>query len=101
MTMNDSKNVRPFDVRGVAGLARIALADDEAAALQTQVEGILAWTRQWQEVDVKDVPPTESVADGETVWREDVPEAGLEREAALKNAPLSRQGQFVVPKVLE
>ena len=34
-------------------------------------------------------------------WREDEPVAGLERAAALKNAPLARHNQFAVPKVVE
>ena len=101
MAMKFSENADRMDVRYVAGLARIALSDEEAAQLQTQLDDILAFVGQLKSLDVSGVAPTDDVRAVQNSWREDEPVAGLEREAALANAPLARHGQFVVPKVVE
>lgn len=101
MTASYPQDSARFEARRAAELAHIALSAEEAAELQAQAEDILAWVGQLRDVDVAGVSPTENVAEGETVWREDVPVAGLDRDTALQQAPLSRQGHFVVPKVLE
>lgn len=102
MAMKFSENADRMDVRYVAGLARIALSDDEASQLQGQLDDILAFVGELKALDVSGVAPTDDDARGiQNSWREDVPVAGLSREAALANAPLARHGQFVVPKVIE
>src|SRR5262245_54497053 len=46
------------DVRRVAELARLALDDDEAARMQTQMDAILGYMAELDALDVADVPPT-------------------------------------------
>ena len=101
MAMKFSENADRMDVRYVAGLARIALSDEEAAQLQGQLDDILAFVGQLKELEVSAVAATDVATDARNAWREDEPVAGLEREAALANAPLARHEQFAVPKVIE
>ena len=101
MAMKFSENADRMDVRYVAGLARMALSDAEAAELQGQLDDILAFVGQLKELEVSAVAATDVATDARNAWREDEPVAGLEREAVLANAPLARHNQFVVPKVVE
>ena len=101
MAMKFSENADRMDVRYVAGLARMALSDDEAAQLQGQLDDILAFVGELKALDVSGVSATDVATEARNAWREDEPAAGLEREAALANAPLARHGQFAVPKVVE
>ena len=101
MAMKFSENADRMDVRYVAGLARIALSDDEAAKLHGQLDDILAFVGELKALDVSGVAPTDDASGIQNSWREDEPVEGLSREAALANAPLARHGQFVVPKVIE
>lgn len=101
MAMKFSENSDRMDVRYVAGLARIALSDEEAARLQGQLDDILAFVGELKQLDVSAVAATDVATEARNAWREDEPAAGLEREVALKNAPLARHNQFAVPKVVE
>ncbi len=99
--MNPAEKSDPVDVRYIAGLARLALTDTEAAAYQHDLEQMLTLAAQLRQVDVANVPPLQVLTEAQSAWREDIPAPGLSREAALQNAPLVRQGQFVAPKVVE
>ena len=101
MAMKFSENADRMDVRYVAGLARMALSDEEAARLQGQLDDILAFVGELKQLDVSAVAATDVATEAQNAWREDEPVAGLERDVALKNAPLARHNQFVVPKVVE
>ena len=101
MAMKFSENADRMDVRYVAGLARMALSDAEAAQLQGQLDDILAFIGELKQLDVSGVEATDVATEARNAWREDVPEAGLERDVALANAPLARHEQFAVPKVIE
>jgi aspartyl-tRNA(Asn)/glutamyl-tRNA(Gln) amidotransferase subunit C len=101
MAMKFSENADRMDVRYVAGLARMALSDEEAARLQGQLDDILAFVGELKALDVSGVEATDGAGEAQNAWRDDGPQAGLTREAALGNAPLARHGQFAVPKVIE
>jgi len=99
--MRFSEHADRMDVPYVAGLARIALTAEEAARLQGQLDDILAFVGELKELDVTGVEATDVAADTHNVWRADEPRTGLSQAAALAGAPLTRRGQFVVPKVIE
>ena len=101
MAMKFSENADRMDVRYVAGLARMALSDAEAAQLQGQLDDILAFVGELKQLDVSGVEATDVATEARNAWREDVPEPGLARDVALTNAPLARHEQFAVPKVIE
>ena len=92
------------DVRYVAGLANLHLAEDEVGKLQADLNGILEHMDKLQEIDTTGVEPMAQVLfdAGETATlRNDIPIAPLGNEAALANAPQSGAGYFKVPKVIE
>ena len=88
-------------VRRIAKLARIALPEERVEPMMAELNGILGWVEQLQELDVEGVEPMTSVVAQELKMREDVVTAGGDAEAILANAPLSEEGFFVVPKVVE
>lgn len=88
-------------VRKVAGLARIAISDAEADALVPELNNILGWIEQLQEVDTSEVAPMTAVIPNTLRLREDAVTDGDIRESVLLNAPQAEHGFFAVPKVIE
>ena len=88
-------------VKKVAGLARIATSEAEAEALVPELNNILGWIEQLQEVDTKGVEPMTAVIPNRLRLRDDVVTDGGIREAVLANAPQAEHGFYAVPKVIE
>lgn len=88
-------------VRRVAHLARIALPEERLAPMAAEINGILAWIDQLNEVDIDGVAPMTSVVAAKLPLREDVVTDGGDARGVLANAPKSEDGFFVVPKVVE
>ena len=89
------------DVQHLAQLSSLQLADDEAAALQTDLENIVSYIQQLGQLDTNGVEPTYQVTDLENVWRSDeVDDYGVGREQLLALAPEQAEDQIKVPKVL-
>lgn len=88
-------------VRRIAKLARIALPEERVEPMMAELNGILRWVEQLQEVNVEGVEPMTSVVAQELRMREDVVTAGGDASAIVGNAPVSEDGFFVVPKVVE
>jgi aspartyl-tRNA(Asn)/glutamyl-tRNA(Gln) amidotransferase subunit C len=88
-------------VRRIAHLARIAVADEEVAHLQGELNAILAFVEQLSEVDVEGVEPMTSVTPMEMKKRADAVTDGGIAEDVLSNAPATEDGFFLVPKVVE
>ncbi len=88
-------------VKRVAHLARIRVTDDEAAALQDELNAILGFVEQLNEVDVTGVEPMTSVIPMTVKRREDVVNDGGIADAIVANAPLTEENYFLVPKVVE
>lgn len=94
-------SVTPDDVRKIAQLARIAEPEDRLEALVEELNAILGWIEQLDEVDVDGVEPMASAVDRGLPLREDVVTDGGIRDDVLANAPRTEEGFFVVPKVVE
>jgi aspartyl-tRNA(Asn)/glutamyl-tRNA(Gln) amidotransferase subunit C len=88
-------------VRKVARLSRIAVAEERLAPLAEELNGILAWIEQLNEVDVTGVEPMTSAVAASLPMRDDVVSDGGLRDQVLANAPRAEDGFFVVPKVVE
>jgi aspartyl-tRNA(Asn)/glutamyl-tRNA(Gln) amidotransferase subunit C len=89
-------------VRKVARLARLALPEARVGPMAAELNGIMAWIEQLNEVDIEGVAPMTSAVEGLTLpMREDVVTDGGDPERVTKNAPKSEDGFFVVPKVVE
>jgi aspartyl-tRNA(Asn)/glutamyl-tRNA(Gln) amidotransferase subunit C len=91
----------PATIRRIARLARIRVDEAEVAPLQAELNGILGWIEQLNEVDVEGVEPLTGGAQMAMRMREDAVTDGGMVEQVLANAP-DRAGDFyAVPKVVE
>lgn len=90
-----------LDVRYVADLVRLRLTDEEIAELQPQLDHVLTYIEQLNEVNVEGIEPTAHASAVFNVFREDASRAGFSPAEALANAPHSGNGLFMVPKVVE
>ncbi len=91
----------PATVRRIAKLARLHLEEEDVPRLQAELNGILGWIEQLNEVDVEGVAPLTGGASMALRLRDDVITDGGIRDAVLSNAP-DRAGSFyAVPKVVE
>jgi aspartyl-tRNA(Asn)/glutamyl-tRNA(Gln) amidotransferase subunit C len=90
-----------IDVRYVAKLARIDLTEAEAAGMQAQLDEVLAFVHQLDELDLEGVEPLSHPHPLENVFREDVVGDSLDREAVLANAPAAVQQWVRVPQMIE
>ena len=90
------------DVRRIAALARLELADAELDLFARQLTSILEYADSLQSVDTAGVPPYTGAPAHDAGWRNDAPLPSLSREDALRNAPNgdTETGTFVVPKVI-
>lgn len=88
-------------VRRIARLARIAVRDADVEKLQGELNGILNWVEMLKEVDTDAVEPMTSVMPMAMKKRQDVVNDGGKVADIVKNAPLSEDNFFVVPKVVE
>lgn len=91
----------PATIRRIASLARIRVEEHEVETLQTELNSILGWIEQLNEVNVDGVEPLTGGARMAMKMRDDVVTDGGYAEKVLANAP-DRNGDFyAVPKVVE
>jgi len=88
-------------VKKIASLSRLAISEDEAAAIAPELSQILDWVEQLGEVDTSNVQPMAAVIPNTLRLREDVVTDGNRRADVLANAPVCEDGFFGVPKVIE
>lgn len=88
-------------VKRVAHLARIRLADDEVEGFRSELNAILGFVEQLNEVDVEGVEPMTSVQPMRVKARQDVVTDGGIAGDITANAPATQDGYFLVPKVVE
>jgi len=94
-------SVTADDVRRIARLARIAEPKDRIDTLVGELNGLLEWIDQLNEVDVEGVEPMTTPVKFPLPQRDDVVTDGNVRDKVLANAPKSEEGFFVVPKSVE
>ncbi|MBB3143837.1 aspartyl-tRNA(Asn)/glutamyl-tRNA(Gln) amidotransferase subunit C [Phyllobacterium trifolii] len=88
-------------VKRVAHLARIAVTEDDAARMTGQLNTILGFVEQLNEVNVDGVEPMTSVTPMAMKKRPDVVDDGEKAADIVANAPIHEENFFVVPKVVE
>jgi aspartyl-tRNA(Asn)/glutamyl-tRNA(Gln) amidotransferase subunit C len=94
-------SVDPATVRRVAHLARIHVTDEEVESLRGELNAILGFVEQLNEVDVAGVEPMTSVRPMAMRRREDrVTDGGIAADI-VANAPQTEDHYFLVPKVVE
>jgi aspartyl-tRNA(Asn)/glutamyl-tRNA(Gln) amidotransferase subunit C len=88
-------------VAKIASLARMKVTEDDLNYYAPQLQNILQWVEQLQEVNTDNVEPLANVSEIALTLREDKVTDGDKVDDILKNAPESTEGFFVVPKVVE
>ncbi len=88
-------------VEKVAGLARIALTEDEIDRFTAQLSVVLDAVDRLRTVDTSTIPPTASVLPVENVMRDDIVRPSLPLEDVFRNAPSREGDHFRVQTVLE
>ena len=88
-------------VRRIARLARIAVTDDDVPHLQGELNAILSFVEQLNEVDVRGIEPMTSVTPMAMKKRQDGVTDGGYPELVVRNAPATDDNFFLVPKVVE
>jgi aspartyl-tRNA(Asn)/glutamyl-tRNA(Gln) amidotransferase subunit C len=88
-------------VARIADLARMELSAAEAAAMQQQLNDILAMVDQMNAVDTEGVEPMAHPQEAAQRLREDVVTDAGDRDRFLAVAPAVEDGLYLVPKVIE
>ena len=88
-------------VKRVAHLARIAVPEADLPKLQGELNAILGFVEQLNEVDVSGVEPMTSVTPMVMKKRQDIVNDGEIASEIVANAPASEDDYFMVPKVIE
>lgn len=93
-----------MEIRKIAKLAHLEISDAEVELYTPQMQDIVAYVEQLNELDTANIDPMVGglTAEGESTItaREDLPAASLGRDAALGQASSAVEGHFQVPKVL-
>jgi aspartyl-tRNA(Asn)/glutamyl-tRNA(Gln) amidotransferase subunit C len=88
-------------VRRITQLARLRVDEERLEPLAQELNNILGWIEQLNEVDTNDVAPMTSVVEMTLPRRRDEVTDGAKPDEILANAPETDDGFFVVPKVVE
>ncbi len=88
-------------VRKVSKLAKIKINEKEETKFIEELNNILGWVDELKKVDTEQIEPMLSVFNESMVMRRDEVFSETSDELVLKNAPESKSGFFVVPKVVE
>jgi aspartyl-tRNA(Asn)/glutamyl-tRNA(Gln) amidotransferase subunit C len=88
------------DVEHVAALAKLSFSQEEKEKLASQLNEILEYMEQLNQLDTKNVEPLSHVIELGNVFRKDELEPTLTQEEALRNAPAKTEKFFRVPKVI-
>lgn len=88
------------EVEHIAKLAKLSFSAEELEKMAKELDAIVGYIEQLNELDLEGVPPTSHVLDLSNVFREDVAQAALPVEEVLGNAPGRKDSYFSVPKVI-
>ena len=89
------------ELKEIAYLARINVKDESLSSLKVELEEILKLFEELNEADTSDIDAMSHPLDLSQPVRKDEVTEKNEREELLKNAPSSKSGLFLVPKVIE
>lgn len=87
------------EVAHLAGLARLAVTDDELDTFTDQLDEILSSVSDVGGVAAAEVPPTSHAVSSTNVFRDDTVRQGLSQHDALAGAPAAEEGRFRVPRM--
>jgi aspartyl-tRNA(Asn)/glutamyl-tRNA(Gln) amidotransferase subunit C len=88
-------------VEKIAHLARLGIDADDVPEYARNLSAILAFVEQLNRVDTTGVEPLAHPLEATQRLRSDVVTEPDEREKFLRNAPLTEDGLYLVPRVIE
>lgn len=88
-------------VRHVANLARLEISEEETESFRKQLDKMITFAEQLNELDTDGVEPTSHVLGMKNVMREDVANQGLPQSEVVKNAPDHQDGYIKVPSIMD
>lgn len=88
-------------VKKIATLARLEVSEADLNYFAPQMQGLMKWIDQLQEVNTDNIEPLASVSEINLIWREDKVTDGEKAADVLANAPEAMENFFVVPKIVE
>jgi aspartyl-tRNA(Asn)/glutamyl-tRNA(Gln) amidotransferase subunit C len=89
------------ETRHVADLARLALSDSELETMRGQLDSILGYMADLENLDITGIEPTFYSIAMEAPLRADINAESLAHDEALRAAPEAKAGAFAVPKIME
>lgn len=89
------------EVENIAKLAKLKFSEEETEKLQGDLNKILEYIDELNEINLDDTEPMENINELVNVTRNDEIKTGLTQEEALKNAPEKTGNYFKVPKVID
>jgi aspartyl-tRNA(Asn)/glutamyl-tRNA(Gln) amidotransferase subunit C len=95
MTINDET------IEYVAALAKLTLSEEEKEKAKQDLGKILGYMNSMNELDTDHIEPMSHVFPICNVFRKDIVENEPDRDTLLSNAPVKKDGCFVVPKTVE
>lgn len=85
----------------VSALAKLELSDGEKQKAEVDLGNILGYIETMSELNTEGIEPMSHAFPLKNVFREDVVTNGDDRDNVLSNAPVKKNGSFVVPKTVE
>jgi aspartyl-tRNA(Asn)/glutamyl-tRNA(Gln) amidotransferase subunit C len=93
--------IKREDILHLADLSNFSMSDEEIDSIGTDLENIINYISELDELDTEGVEPTYQVFEMENIWRNDeIKEQEADREALLALTKEQAQDQIKVPKVL-
>jgi len=89
------------EVKHVAQLARLQFDEAQLEMFVHQLNTILEYFDQLQEIDTSEIEPTSHAVEMNNIFRDDAVEDFSDKDLILANAPSKEKGCFKVPKVIE
>ena len=94
-------DVKREDIEHLADLSNFALSDDQIEALKTDLQGIISYISELDNLDTDNIEPTYQVFEMENVWRDDeIKPQDATREELLALTKEQLEHQIKVPRVL-
>jgi aspartyl-tRNA(Asn)/glutamyl-tRNA(Gln) amidotransferase subunit C len=87
-------------VAKLAHLSRLYLTDAEQASMRTELQAMIQFVDKLNELDTKGIAPLMHMGDAQNNLRADQPEAMLDHETAVSQAPGAKTPYFSIPKVI-
>lgn len=93
--------ITPDEVKKVATLAKLTLSDPDIARMAADMDAMLDYVATLANLDTEGIIPTAHAVPMANAFRADELRSSLDRDAVMATAPLTENGTFRVPKVIE